>query len=177
MNENIKTFSLAVITICVFIITVIDILNLVQERNDRLAAHNFPFTGTEINAPATAVAPQESSTSIIPPLGDQPLTTIKFEEMQHDFGDMNKGDVVKYSFKFRNTGSNPLVISNAHGSCGCTIPSYPKEPVPPGGESTIEVQFNSAGKEGLQNKSIAVTANTEPRQTVLTINANVIKKQ
>lgn len=176
MNENIKTFSLVVITICVFIMTVIDILSMMQERRERLEAHamlNHPV----LNSDGLPPAPPESSATISTPVITGPLTTLTFEEMKYDFGEMMKGDVVSHSFKFKNTGSNPLIISNAHGSCGCTIPSYPKEPIPPGGEATIEVQFNSAGKEGLQNKSISVTANTDPPQTVLTIIANVNKKE
>ncbi|MEP7127479.1 MAG: DUF1573 domain-containing protein [Chitinophagales bacterium] len=177
MNENIKTFSLVVITICVFIMTVIDILDMMQDRAELFDAHTSLNTSPATDPNGFPPAPPESSTSIVPPLGDQPITSIHFEEMSHDFGDMMKGDVVNYSFRFKNTGSSPLLISNAHGSCGCTIPSYPKEPIPPGAEANIEVQFNSAGKEGLQNKSIAVTANTEPRQTVLSITANVSKKE
>jgi len=173
MNENIKTFSLVVITLCVFIMTVIDILSMMQDRKERLAAHAASHQVPNNNSPATVDLPSEQIAS---PAIDQPITSIRFEEMKHDFGDIMKGDVVSYSFKFTNTGSNPLIISNAHGSCGCTIPSYPKEPIPPGGKATIEVQFDSAGREGLQSKNISVTANTNPPQTVLTITSNVNKK-
>ena len=97
--------------------------------------------------------------------------------MKYDFGDMTAGDVVHHTFTFTNTGTNPLLITNAIGSCGCTVPTYPKEPIPPGGKAAIEVQFNSSGKEGLQNKTITVSANTEPATTVLTITSNVKPKE
>jgi len=106
-----------------------------------------------------------------------PKTTIKFDEEKYDFGDMKQGDVVHHTFMFTNTGSNPLVISNAIGSCGCTVPTYPKTPIAPGAKSGVEVQFNSAGKEGLQNKTVTLTANTDPSTTVISITANVKEKE
>ncbi|MBX7141408.1 MAG: DUF1573 domain-containing protein [Chitinophagales bacterium] len=163
MNESIKTFSLVVITICVFIMTVIDILEMIDQRNERLAV---PAT-TSVHGIS---APDNSVTA------NQPRTLIKFDEMKYDFGDITEGEVVHHTFNFTNTGTNPLVISNAIGSCGCTVPTYPREPIAPGTKATIEVQFNSSGREGLQNKTITVTANTEPNPTVLTITANVNKK-
>lgn len=177
MNENIKTFSLVVITVCVFIITVIEILNMMQQRSARLQAQGTTIQATPGYTEIPSALLQEAQNGKQAPPPDMPLAAIKFDEMEHDFGDMVKGDVVHYSFKFKNIGTNPLVISNAHGSCGCTIPSYPKEPIPPGGESSIEVQFNSTGKEGLQNKNVMVVANTDPQQTVLTIKANVNKPE
>ena len=108
---------------------------------------------------------------------NQPKTFIKFDEMNFDFGDMNAGDVVHHSFTFTNAGTNPLLITNAIGSCGCTVPTYPKEPIPPGGKAAIEVQFNSSGKKGLQDKTITLSANTEPATTVPTITSNVKPKE
>lgn len=170
MNENIKTFSLAVITVCVFIITVIQILNMMAEQKERAASHALLHAQQDngIGAMPQLPLPAAHDSTL-----NMPLTSIQFEEMKYDFGDMKKGDVVSHSFKFKNTGKNPLLITNAHGTCGCTIPSYPKEPIAPGKEAILEVQFNSTGKEGLQNKSISVAANTDPQYTVLSIVANV----
>lgn len=100
-------------------------------------------------------------------------TTIQFTETEHDFGKLKQGDEVEHKFKFTNTGSEPLVIENAKGSCGCTVPSYPKEPIAPGGTGEILVKFNSAGKSNQQQKTVTLTANTEPLQTILTIKAFV----
>lgn len=102
-----------------------------------------------------------------------PKTTIKFNEMEHDFGKIKAGDKVKYSFKFKNSGKEPLIINSAKGSCGCTVPSYPKEPVAPGAEGVIDVEFNSAGKSGAQTKTVTLNANTDPNPTRLTIKAEV----
>lgn len=94
-----------------------------------------------------------------------PTTTIEFEETNFDFGTIKQGDKVTHVFKFRNTGNEPLIISNAKATCGCTVPHWPKDPVPPGGTGEIEVVFNSRGKSNKQNKKVTITANTNPPQS------------
>ncbi|MBL6446166.1 DUF1573 domain-containing protein [Fulvivirga sp. 29W222] len=102
-----------------------------------------------------------------------PLPEFKFEEDFHDFGTINEGDVVKHTFKFTNTGEAPLIIQNAQGSCGCTVPTWPKEPIPVGGTGEVVAEFNSKGKPNVQNKTVTITANTWPKQTRLRIKAEV----
>ena len=102
-----------------------------------------------------------------------PLTGISFNEYEHDFGVMDEGDVVTYYFEFTNTGAEPLILDKCKGSCGCTVPQCPKNPIAPGESGSIEVKFNSKGKKNKQTKKITVTANTDPTQTILTITANV----
>lgn len=135
-------------------------------------------------AAATSGAPGSMNPNQVPgaeQLGSKsmnaPKTTWKFAKTEHDFGSINQGDAVEYKFKFTNTGNEPLVIEDAKGSCGCTVPSYPKEPVAPGAEGEILVKFNSAGKEGQNSKTVTLTANTEPISTILTIKANVEVKK
>jgi len=96
-----------------------------------------------------------------------------FAESVHDFGKMVQGDVVKYTFHFKNTGKTDLRIARVSTSCGCTVGEYPHGPVKPGEEGDVEVTFNSAGKMGYQNKSVMLLANTKPARTVLRINAVV----
>jgi hypothetical protein len=98
----------------------------------------------------------------------------KFEKEVYDFGEIKEGEKVTYDFKFKNIGNSPLIISSATATCGCTIPDYPKEPVAPGAEGLIRVIFNSAGKAGMQNKIISITANTIPSLTELNILGNVL---
>jgi len=101
-------------------------------------------------------------------------TTWKFDKSERDFGKLKQGESAEYKFKFTNTGSEPLIIENAQGSCGCTVPNYPKEPIAPGATGTIDVRFNSAGKSGAQQKTVTLTANTDPSiTTMLTIKADV----
>lgn len=102
-----------------------------------------------------------------------PLTTISFDKVEHDFGNIKEGDVVEHVFKFTNTGKEPLIIESAKGSCGCTVPEYPKEPLAPGKTGEMKVKFNSQAKVNKQRKTVTVIANTAPENTTLTIVADV----
>jgi hypothetical protein len=102
------------------------------------------------------------------------LPEITFEETEHDFGRITQGEKVSYAFKFKNTGKSNLIISSAAGSCGCTVPEWPKEPVQPGQEGKINVVFSSEGKSGLQEKTITIVTNCEPSTKVVRIKTNII---
>ncbi|MES2760843.1 MAG: DUF1573 domain-containing protein [Bacteroidota bacterium] len=102
------------------------------------------------------------------------LPDIKFEEETHDFGRITQGEKVAYAFKFKNTGGSNLIVSSAHGSCGCTIPDYPKKPVLAGQEGVINVVFASEGKSGIVEKSITIVTNCEPSTKIIYIKANII---
>lgn len=101
---------------------------------------------------------------------------IKFDKDIYDFGKITEGEKVSYDFSFTNTGATPLIISDASATCGCTVPEVPKEPIAPGATANIKVVFSSAGKVGLQDKVVTVTANTIPAQTQLHVIGEVIKK-
>jgi hypothetical protein len=101
---------------------------------------------------------------------------MKFEKDVHDFGKINRGDKISYDYKFTNTGKSPLIISDAIASCGCTKPEWPKTPIKPGESGVIAVTFNSAGKQGLQDKLITITANTNPAQNMVHLIGEVIMK-
>jgi len=96
-------------------------------------------------------------------VGNGPI--LKFDKEIYDFGKIKAGDKVSYSYSFVNTGKSPLIITDAVASCGCTIPSWPNKPINPGNKEAIKVIFNSAGKSGLIDKQITITANTVPAQT------------
>lgn len=100
-------------------------------------------------------------------------TSITYDKREHDFGKIKQGDQVECAFKVTNTGNEPLIIENAKGSCGCTVPEYPKDPIPPGESRDIKVKFNSAGKANANTKTVTITANTDPIESVLTIKAFV----
>jgi hypothetical protein len=103
-------------------------------------------------------------------------TAMSFAQSTHDFGVITEGEVKEYSFQFKNTGNAPLHIEHAKGSCGCTVPQWPKDPVAPGATGQIVVKFNSANKVGKNSKKVTIVANTEPISTVLTITAEVKSK-
>lgn len=99
---------------------------------------------------------------------------MKFTESEFDFGDIKPDSKVRHTFTFTNTGKSPLLIEDATASCGCTTPSWTKEPVAPGAQGTLEVQFDSRGKQGIINKQVAVRANTQPNITTIAIKGNVL---
>ncbi|MGB4774520.1 MAG: DUF1573 domain-containing protein [Daejeonella sp.] len=107
------------------------------------------------------------------PISKENAGIFKFEKEAYDFGQISEGEKVSYDFRFKNIGKNPLIISAASATCGCTIPEYPKEPVAPGKEGIIHVVFNSTGKRGMQNKVITIQANTIPQNTELHLIGNV----
>ena len=102
---------------------------------------------------------------------------IVFPENEYDFGTINEGEKVTHDFSFVNTGDANLIISNAKPSCGCTVPEWPKEPIAPGDTGQIKVVFNSKGKAGKNNKTIRVLANTDPAETILSFNVEVLSSQ
>lgn len=102
------------------------------------------------------------------------LPVMEFRETLHDFGTVIEGEIVTFSFKFKNDGGSDLIISNVSASCGCTATKYTKEPVKPGEEGVVTVTFNTHRRNGFQNKSITVASNTQPNKTVLRIKAKVI---
>lgn len=136
---------------------------------------------TTVAAAATTAASTPPVESFDPmannaaPVDNTPKTTINFAEYEHAFGDIKQDSENKHVFKFTNTGTEPLIIETANGSCGCTVPNYPKAPIPPGGTGEIEVEYKPGKQENAQTKTVTVIANTEPKETTLRITANVQK--
>ncbi len=127
-----------------------------------------------VNKPAPRVAPVNPAPAQLPTPPAGPLTTITFKEKTFDFGTIVSGEKISYKFQFTNSGDQPLIISNAKGSCGCTVPMWPKKPIPVGGSGEIEVVFDSKNKKGPRNQKVTLTANTDPPQTFIFLKGNVV---
>src|SRR4051812_34157980 len=123
-------------------------------------ASSTPASATQTAAPAAA--PENPNAA-----------EFKFDVEEYNFGTIKQGDKVTYEFKFTNSGKDALVISEAHGSCGCTVPQWPKEPIAKGGKGNIHVEFNSAGKQGMQDKTVTITSNPKGGSKVLHLKGNV----
>ncbi|MBC6611329.1 DUF1573 domain-containing protein [Hymenobacter sp. BT507] len=106
-----------------------------------------------VAAQAQTVAPANAQAKVAGP-------NIQFEESKYDFGSVAQGDIVEHTFKFKNTGTAPLVISNIGVSCGCTTPDWTRDPVMPGKTGSVTAKFNSAGKMGMQNKVLTIESNS-----------------
>lgn len=150
-------------------------------KNEKSAAQETAreSLATTQTTATTATPPATTTTPTTPPVPVGPLTSLSFEEDTYDFGEVMEGEKVVHVYKFKNTGKEPLVISNAKGSCGCTVPEWPREPIPVGGNGEIRVQFDSKGKGkvggGPQAKKVTITANTDPANTFLNIKGIVNK--
>lgn len=117
-----------------------------------------------VNNPVTA----DSSQSTTRPAGEKGAI-ISFEKTEHDFGTIIQGEQAEYNFKFTNTGDADLLITAANASCGCTVPEYPKQPIKPGNGGFIKVKFNSDYRLDAFEKSVTITANTNPLSNVIII--------
>jgi hypothetical protein len=118
---------------------------------------------------------RERAAQLEPAKPTGPLTSLKFDQMAHDFGTIKQDSENLKIFKFTNTGKEPLIIENAKGSCGCTVPEYPKEPIAPGATGEIKVVYRPGKQKDMQTKNVTITANTDPANTVLTISAKVLE--
>ncbi|MFN8316162.1 MAG: DUF1573 domain-containing protein [Chitinophagales bacterium] len=115
------------------------------------------------------------SVPAIKSMPDLPKTALRFDSLIHNFGVIKDDKKQYHAFEFTNTGKEPLIILGAEGSCGCTVPSWPRDPIAPGKSAKIEVSFDPNGKSGEQSKIVTVTSNTEPTTSILTITATIIK--
>ena len=127
-------------------------------RDDAAQSLQDPVQPVEASA-------MEAANAVPAPTG--PTTTMTFDETEFNFGTVNDGEVVEHVFTFTNTGKEPLIISNASGSCGCTVPEWPKEAIKPGDKGKVTVRFDSKKKAGDRRQKVTITANTNPAQTFL----------
>ena len=187
LKENINTILLVAITLMVSYDVFLknDSQIVYQKGNSRAAVNKHPaqqqqqqFQQPQQQQPFEGATTTINNTQQQPPLPENaqntnPPTAMAFAETSHDFGAINQDSKHTKVFEFKNTGDKPLLIETARGSCGCTVPNYPKQPIPPGETGEIEVVYSPGKQKGKQNKSVTIIANTEPRTTVLQIAADV----
>jgi hypothetical protein len=117
-------------------------------------------TATE-SAPATTTAAKSGA-------------IMTFTNDVYDFGTIIQGAKVQHTFEFTNTGTEPLIITAAHGSCGCTVPEWPKEPIGKGKKGKIQMTFNSEGKLNVQDKTITINSNAANSPVILHVKGNIV---
>lgn len=124
-------------------------------RHDKIALNNTPANQVEIKDP----------------------TTVQIIDSAYDFGKTTEGEIVEYNYRFKNTGTKPLVVTNVSASCGCTVPEKPEQPIKPGETGYIKVKFNSEHRVGKAHKTITVSSNAEPAFPELLLTGEVIEKK
>ena len=177
MNENVKNGLLVAIAILTLVNTVVLLTSDdgVSYERTSVAADNMS-SNAATNTTVANTAPSinnAADNAFVPETPQMDPTSIAFEKMEHDFGTIEQNTTNPYTFSFTNTGTEPLLISDAKGSCGCTVPDYPREPVMPGEKGEIKVVYSPGQQKNMQTKTVTITANTEPATTVLRIMANV----
>jgi len=147
------------------------------------------ISATAVNAQDNKMAPQDPANGAVaphhPPVPppqaapaqvDPKAGKFKFEEETHDFGEVPEGPLAETDFEFKNTGKSPIIITEAHGSCGCTVPTWPHDPILPKHKGIIHVTYNTNGRVGMINKDVYITSNAQQSPMKLHITGTVKPK-
>lgn len=110
-----------------------------------------------------------------PPVNEK-AGKFKFNEETHDFGTVPEGPLAECDFEFKNVGKEPITITDAHGSCGCTVPTWPHEPILPKHSAKIHVAYTTNGRQGMINKDVIINSNAQQSPMRLHITGNVTPK-
>lgn len=153
------------------------ILRLVRDLSEsgQAAVTEYALVLQGIQEPATH--DHDSHDPATEALPADEVTTVSFEEAHYLFGTVREGQVVEHKYTFTNTGSQPYTIAKASGSCGCTVPEWPRNPIPPGGVGTVRVRFNTTQKVGKRTQVITLVGNTDPQVIKLTLSGEVVKDE
>jgi hypothetical protein len=147
-----------------------------EKRIAQLEARLAELEGKKTTAPQPSTNPAFATPTPADAKPEGPIPTMDFDVVDHDFGTIPEGQIAEFTYKFKNNGQAPLIIQSAQGSCGCTVPEWSKDPIPVGGTGFVKAKFDSNGRTNAQNKTVTVTANTWPKQTVLKFKAMVTPK-
>lgn len=177
MDKRYKVVLLTVLVLSVFAIAIVELAGISQNSLAWRNAHNrdegrgefYDKSGQTYHGEVIPDANRTRTETV----SRMPKTTMQFYETRYDFQSISQGQVVKHAFRFKNTGQNPLMIAKTDVTCGCTVPYFPEEPIAPGQEGEITVEFNSAGKSGIQEKNIIVHSNAMPEAVSIGIKADV----
>ena len=104
-------------------------------------------------------------------------TTVQIIDSSYNFGKVADGEIVEYNYRFKNTGTKPLIVTNVNASCGCTVPEKPEQPIKPGETGFIKVKFDSKNRVGNAHKTVTVSSNAEPAFPELLLTGEVTEKK
>lgn len=184
MKEQVQTYLLGFVALMTVVNTVLIVtdddggrviqpVGAAMNSNDDVVSAQTTIDRSKYLDQAEAIKNDPAAFAETPAPPPGPKTTVSFAQTEHNFGNITQESENKHVFEFTNTGSEPLIISDAKGSCGCTVPNYPREPIPPGETGEIEVVYSPGKQKGNQTKTVTVTANTDPPTSKLQIRAMV----
>jgi len=131
--------------------------------------NHAPVAAQPAAAPAAQTAPAK-------PAPDPDAGIFKFKEETHDYGEVPEGPLAETDFEFKNVGKKPITITEAHGSCGCTVPKWPTEPILPGKKGVIHVAYTTQGRPGMIMKDVTINSNAQQSPIMLHIRGTVKPK-
>lgn len=166
MNTTLKTVLLTVLTISVFAIALVELSGV-----SRTALFNR-FEGAEVHETFTPKQQADRDADV----NKMPKTTLEVSETKFDFGTIKEGQKVRHVWRVKNAGKVPLLIANVQASCGCTVPSFPKNPIAPGEFGEVTLEFNSEGRPGSVTKNALIIANADNAPFSIGFSANVEPK-
>lgn len=168
---------LFVLAACITIVSSCNEADKTADANNPTASDATSSKDSLDKAKAISQAPNNPSTPKETPIDTANLTTIQWLDGQNrDFGKMKDGENLDVSFRFKNTGNKPLIISRVWAQCGCTVAETPQKPYAPGETGVIKAAFNSTGKPGLNSKEVYMSANTNPSTSTLVFRVEVKSK-
>jgi hypothetical protein len=132
----------------------------------------FLFTGCDVRKNDKIAENKELTQQVV--LTDP--TTVQVIDTVYNFGKVTEGETVEFNYRFKNTGTKPLVVTNVSASCGCTVPEKPEQPIKPGETGFIKVKFNSEHRVGKTHKTVTVSSNAEPGFPELLLTGDVMEK-
>ena len=141
-----------------------------QQGNDEV--RDAARQDIETTTPANPNAAAPAQPGVVTPAG--PSTSLSFAESTFNFGTVTEGEIITHTFNFTNTGEEPLIVADARGTCGCTVPSKPTAPIAPGETGEITVRFDTRNKVGERQQRVTITANTDPAQTYISLDGTVV---
>lgn len=166
MNQQIKTILLTVLTLSVFAIALVELSGV--SSTALFNKYHIGSGGNETGGMTKTEGEQRHQQAL-----SMPKTVMSFTDTKYSFGKIKEGAIVKHAYHFKNEGNAPLLISQAQASCGCTVPSFPKEPIAPGAEGDITVQFDSHNRKGHQQKNVLIWSNAQVEKMSIGFDAEV----
>lgn len=122
-------------------------------------------------------APAEATAPVIEASKPKPMTTIQWLDSAKSIGKVKEGEKIEISYRFKNTGTEMLIINNVVVSCGCTVAEKPQEPIAPGAEGAIKATFDTKGRVGTNHKTMAVYTNTKEAVSTVAFDVEVIAQK
>ena len=173
-KNSFKVVLLTVLVLSVFTIAIIELTGVSRNSFSRKNRYDREgeFTDRSGEIYHGEIYAEETRTRC-DRMAKMPKTTMQFYETKYSFGSASVGRTLIHVFHYKNTGNAPLLICKADVSCGCTVPKFPDEAIPPGADGEFTVEFNTTGKSGFQQKSIIVHSNSLPEAVSIGIEADV----